>query len=53
VTEGGKSGASKDDRRKLATHADEATTDIYDRDMIEAGRRVMASRVNYRDRNSQ
>ena len=50
VTEGGKSGASKDDRRKLATHADEQTTEIYDRDMLEAGRRVMTSRVNYRNK---
>jgi hypothetical protein len=48
VTEGGRSGASKDDRRKLAGHAREDTTDIYDRDMIEAHRRVMAARTSHR-----
>jgi len=44
VTAGRKAGASKDDLRKLAGHAREETTDIYDRDMIEAHRRVMAAR---------
>lgn len=48
VTEGGRAGASKDDRRKLAGHAREETTEIYDRDMIEAHRRVMAARTNHR-----
>jgi len=48
VTEGGKSGASKDDRRKLAGHAREEMTENYDRDMIEAHRRVMASRTSFR-----
>lgn len=51
VTEGGKSGASKDDRRKVAGHAREETTEIYDRDQIEAHRRVMKSRAEYRNRN--
>lgn len=48
VTEGGKAGASKDDRRKLAGHTREETTELYDRDMLEAHRRVMAARTNHR-----
>lgn len=52
VTEGGKSGASKDDRRKVAGHAREETTEIYDRDQLEAHRRVMKSRTAYRTKNS-
>lgn len=51
VTEGGKAGASKDDRRKVAGHAREETTEIYDRDQIEAHRRVMKSRAAYRKQN--
>lgn len=51
VTEGGKSGASKDDRRKVAGHAREETTEIYDRDQLEAHRRVMKSRTAYRNQN--
>jgi hypothetical protein len=52
ITEGGRAGASMDDRRKLAGHAKEETTEIYDRDMVEAHRRVMAARKNFRDRNT-
>ncbi|MGF6309477.1 hypothetical protein ABIB82_003925 [Bradyrhizobium sp. i1.8.4] len=37
-------GASKDDRRKLAGHTKEETTEIYDRDQVEAHRRVMQAR---------
>lgn len=48
VTEGTRSGASKDDRRMLAGHAREETTDIYDREQIEVHRRVMASRTIWR-----
>ncbi len=48
VTEGRRSGAAKDDMRKLAGHAREETTDIYDRDMIESHRRAMASRTAFR-----
>lgn len=51
VTEGRRSGAAKDDLRKLAGHAREETTDIYDRDMIETHRRAMASRTAFRKRN--
>jgi hypothetical protein len=51
VTEGGKSGASKDDRRKVAGHAKERQTEKYDRDQLEAFRRTMKSRVGYRAKN--
>jgi hypothetical protein len=51
ITEGGKAGASKDDRRKTAGHAKEKQTDNYDRDQIEAHRRVMRARINYRAKN--
>jgi hypothetical protein len=53
ITEGGKAGASKDDRRKLAGHAKEETTDIYDRDQVEAHRRVMQARKQFREKNGQ
>ena len=51
VTEGGKSGASKDDRRKVAGHAKERQTEKYDRDQLEAFRRTMKSRTEYRAKN--
>jgi hypothetical protein len=51
VTEGGKAGASKDDRRKVAGHATEKQTEKYDRDQVEAFRRTMKSRANYRAEN--
>lgn len=50
ITEGSKAGAAKDDRRKLAGHAREETTEIYDRDMVEAHRRVMQSRKAFREK---
>lgn len=50
ITEGGMAGASKDDRRKLAGHAKEQTTEIYDRDQIEAHRRVMLARKQFREK---
>ncbi|WP_312016973.1 integrase [Bradyrhizobium jicamae] len=53
ITEGGMAGASKDDRRKLAGHAKEETTEIYDRDQVEAHRRVMQKRKQYRAENGQ
>jgi hypothetical protein len=52
ITEGTKAGASKDDRRKLAGHAREATTDVYDRESLAAHQRVMQARVLHRDKNS-
>jgi hypothetical protein len=51
VTEGGKAGVSKDDRRKVAGHAKEKQTEKYDRDQVEAFRRTMKTRTNYRSRN--
>ncbi len=51
VTEGGKAGVSKDDRRKIAGHAKEKQTEKYDRDQVEAFRRVMKSRTSYRTKN--
>lgn len=53
ITEGGKAGAAKDDRRKLAGHAREETTEIYDRDTVEAHRRVMQSRKAFRERKNE
>jgi hypothetical protein len=44
ITAGRKAGALKDDLRKVAGHAKEEMTDVYDRDTIEAHRRVMAAR---------
>ena len=51
VTEGGKAGASKDDRRKVAGHAKEKQTEKYDRDQLAAQRRVMLARAKYRNEN--
>ncbi len=53
VTEGGKAGASKDDRRKVAGHAKEKQTERYDRDQVEAFRRTMKSRTAYRAKNGK
>ncbi len=53
VTEGGKAGASKDDRRKVAGHAKEKQTEKYDRDQVEAFRRTMVSRAAYRTKNGK
>jgi hypothetical protein len=51
VTEGGKAGASKDDLRKTAGHAQEKQTEKYDRDQVEAQRRTMRARAKYRAEN--
>jgi hypothetical protein len=51
VTEGGKAGASRDDRRKVAGHAQEKMTEKYDRDQLAAHRRVMLARAKYRAEN--
>lgn len=55
ITEGRLSGASKDDRRRLAGHSNEATTDGYERGTIDlaAHRNVMAARAEFRKKNSQ
>jgi hypothetical protein len=52
VTEGGKSGASLEDRRKVAGHAKARQTEKYDRDGVEAFRRTMQSRTDYRTKNA-
>jgi hypothetical protein len=51
VTEGGKAGVSKDDRRKVAGHAKEKQTEKYDRDQVEAFRRTLKTRTKYRSEN--
>lgn len=55
VTEGRLAGASKDDRRRLAGHADEATTDIYERGAVDlaAHRNVMEARKRFRQKNEK
>ena len=53
ITEGGKAGVSLDDRRKVAGHAKPKTTEGYDRDQVEAQRRSMKSRTDYRGKNDQ
>jgi integrase len=52
VTEGRQAGAPTDDLAKTAGHANKRTTArVYDRDRLEAARRVAAARVAYRDGN--
>lgn len=51
ITEGGKAGSSMDDRRKLAGHTTEYTTEVYDREVLEAHRRDMNLRKAFRDKN--
>jgi hypothetical protein len=48
ATEARRAGALKDDIRKVFGHAEEKTTDIYDRDTVEAHRRVIRARVERR-----
>lgn len=49
VTEGGKAGASQADRRKVAGHTTEKQiAEVYDRDVLEAHRRVARARVKHR-----
>jgi hypothetical protein len=52
ITEGGIAGASRDDRRTVAGHADEAQTIDYERGAIslEAHRRTMAARTAFREK---
>jgi len=51
VTEGGQAGVSKDDARKVAGHAKPKQTEAYDRDQVEAFRRTMKTRTDYRSKN--
>jgi hypothetical protein len=49
VTEGGKAGASSDDRAKVAGHSKpRITASVYDRDTLEAARRVSRARKAFR-----
>ena len=50
-TEGSKAGATLEDRAKLAGHSPEVQRKVYDRDTVEAHRRVMAVRVPSRVKN--
>lgn len=52
VTEGGKSGASRDDRRTVAGHSQEDQTQKYERGTVslEAHRRIMAARSAFREK---
>ncbi len=54
VTEGRQAGALTDDLAKTAGHSDKRTTaKVYDRDRLEAARRVAAARIAYRGRNTE
>lgn len=53
VTEGRKAGASLDDLGKVAGHTKKETTEIYDRDQVEAHRRIMRAKKQFRAQNSQ
>jgi hypothetical protein len=51
VTEGRQAGAPSDDLAKQAGHANKRTTArVYDRDQLEAARRVAQARARYRGR---
>lgn len=52
ISEGAKSGASRDDRRTVAGHADESQTIEYERGTVslEAHRRVAAARTAFREK---
>lgn len=53
VTEGRQGGAALDDSAKNAGHANKRTTArVYDRDSVEAHRRVMKARVAYRGKDA-
>jgi hypothetical protein len=52
ITEAGIHGATRDDRRKVAGHtSDRQIAEVYDRDVFEAHRRVVAARVAGRAKN--
>jgi integrase len=51
VTEGRQAAAPSDDLAKTAGHTNKRTTAIYDRDRLEAARRVAQARVAYRRKN--
>lgn len=47
-TEASKAGANREDRAKVAGHSVEMQAKVYDRDTVEAHRRVMAQRTAFR-----
>ena len=52
ATEGGQAGAKIDDMAKQFGHTNKRTTaEVYDRERLEAHRRVARARVAYRDKN--
>jgi hypothetical protein len=54
VTEGRQAGAPTDDLAKTAGHSTKRTTaEVYDRDHLEAHRRVARARVAYRDKDGE
>jgi integrase len=54
ATEGGKAGAVVDDMAKQLGHTSKRTTaEVYDRERLEAHRRVARARVAYRDQNEE
>jgi integrase len=54
ATEGGKAGAKIDDMAKQLGHTNKRTTaEVYDRERLEAHRRVARARVAYRDNNGE
>lgn len=51
-TEGSKAGASREDRAKMAGHSVEVQAKVYDRDLLEAHRRVARARTGFRSKNN-
>jgi hypothetical protein len=49
TTEGGQSGATMDDRSKVAGHSKPKMTSVYDRDVLVAARRVSVARKAFRE----
>jgi hypothetical protein len=50
-TEASKAGASREDRAKVAGHSDQIQAKVYDRDTLEAHRRVAKARNQFRRKN--
>jgi hypothetical protein len=48
ITEGGKAGATADDRAKVAGHSKRMTETVYDRDVLVSANRVAEARAAYR-----
>jgi hypothetical protein len=48
-TEASKAGVGKEDRAKVGGHSERTNAAVYDRDMVEAHRRVMKARLGFRE----